>query len=299
MNGIIFDIQKFALHDGPGIRTIVFLKGCPLECAWCSNPESQRKIPQLGYFNNKCTNCGKCIPICQNAVFTLNKKLHVNFDLCDACGKCIEYCPSGALKIYGKQIDVATIINEVKKDIPFYVSSGGGLTLSGGEPMSQFELSLSILKEAKINDIHTCLETSAYAPTKQFSAIENYVDLFLIDYKITDNISHQKYTSLENSLIIKNIDMLYNNGNDIVLRCVIVPGINDNDKHFRSIAELDNKYPNLKGIEIMPYHEYGKNKYSSLGKTPFTLPNSTISKEKANEWLNQIKNFGGEKIKIG
>ncbi|HEX2395228.1 MAG TPA: glycyl-radical enzyme activating protein, partial [Bacteroidales bacterium] len=186
MEGVIFDIQKFALHDGPGIRTAVFLKGCPLSCVWCCNPESQRLKPGFSYNREKCSGCNKCIPLCPHECLRISEdKISVDFNSCPACGNCVDVCSGNALRIYGYYADTEDIITEVLKDKDYFDNSGGGLTLTGGEAMIQFDFAMKLMRTAKKRGLHTALETCGYAETTQFEQIMPYVDLFLFDYKHT------------------------------------------------------------------------------------------------------------------
>lgn len=265
--GIVFDIQRFSLHDGPGIRTTVFLKGCPLRCIWCHNPESWSRKPQLMFYREKCVQCLACAESCANSVHMQKQGEHVlDYTKCDACGKCVARCPHGALKLSGEEMDVDTILREVCADKSYYKHSGGGLTVSGGEPMLQFAFLETLLKEAKSQGLHTCLETAGFAGKEQFARIYREVDLFLYDIKYVNDEAHKKYTGVSNKIILENLDYLYRKGAQIRLRCPIIPGINDTDGHINGIAELARKYPKLSGVEILLYHDMGKGKWNQLGK---------------------------------
>ncbi len=221
--GIVFDIQRFSLHDGPGIRTTVFLKGCPLRCAWCHNPESWLPEPQMMIKN-------------------------------------------GQERICGSIMTVEKVMTEVIADEAYYRNSGGGLTVSGGEPMLQFPFLKALLKSAGEQGLHTCLETSGYCRSDQIKGIIPLADLFLFDIKLLDEEVHKQYTGVGNTLILKNLDLLHHSGAKIILRCPIIPGINDTDAHITSVAQLAERYPNISGVEIMPYHDMGKGKWRELGK---------------------------------
>jgi pyruvate formate lyase activating enzyme len=289
MEGIIFDIQKFALHDGPGIRTAVFIKGCPLRCAWCCNPESQKVQPQLSFEKDKCTFCKRCVEACPLASLRPgDDELSVDFAGCSACGECLEDCATHALRVYGYKATTDDILAEVLKDKDYYDNSGGGITLSGGEAMVQFEFALDLLKKAKENGLNTAIETSGYAATAKFEQIMPYVDLFLYDYKHTGNDLHRQYTGVDQDLILENLDFLYANNANILIRCPVIPGINDTDEHFKGITELSQKYPNLKGIEILGYHDYGMWKYECLGMKPYPITAKTVPAEKVKEWNERI-----------
>ncbi len=265
--GIIFDIQRFSLHDGPGIRTTVFLKGCPLRCKWCHNPESWSREPQLMFYKEKCVQCLECTGSCSKSVHVFKQGKHIpDYQKCDACGECIASCAYGALKLSGEEMDVDTVLKEVGADKSYYENSGGGLTVSGGEPMLQFSFSEALLGEAKKLGLHTCLETGGFAGKEQFARIAGNVDLFLYDMKHINDEAHKKYTGVSNQIILDNLDYLYHTGSKIRLRCPIIPGINDTDEHIGGIASLARKYPKLTGVEILPYHDMGKGKWNQIGK---------------------------------
>lgn len=290
MEGIIFDRQRFALHDGPGIRTVIFLKGCPLSCKWCSNPESIKLQPQLSFAEKKCTDEKNCFTVCQEDVFSDHFwKPRVDYLNCTLCGKCVEACPTGALKIYGYVADADEIITEVLRDKEYYENSGGGLTLSGGDPVFQFDFTMDILQKAKKAGIHTCIETAGFADSEKIKQLLPHTDLFLYDYKITNDRDHQYYTGVSNRNILNNLDLVLESGGKVVLRCVIIPGVNDNEEHFAAIAALS-QHENVKDVEILPYHEYGKHKYKQLGKEAYELGVKTVDPELSKLWEEEIKN---------
>ncbi len=299
MKGTVFDIQRFGLHDGPGIRTVFFLKGCPLRCAWCCNPESISPKPQLAYLENKCDACRQCVPACQHGVFRIDgQKVQVDYPACELDTNCIKNCPKGALKIYGEEKSTDEVIKIVEKDMPYYDNSGGGVTLSGGDPVFQPDFSLEILKKAKEKGIHTVIETSGHAPTEIFKKLPPFTDLFLYDYKISDEALHVKYTSKSNKLIKKNLEYLREVKQPVHLRCIIVPGINDDYKHFQAIADLSRDHENIRQVEIMPYHDFGRSKYKEIG-WDYTLDIETMEKNEARKYVQQLKSMGGKNIKLG
>ncbi len=300
VQGTIFDIQRFALHDGPGIRTTVFLKGCPLRCLWCHNPESQAFEPQLSFDKTKCANCFRCVAACPAGAHKIVDGKHaVDYGKCCLNAKCIEACPNRALKIIGRKQSVQEVMDVVVRDIAYYNNSGGGMTISGGEPMSQFRFTLELLKAAKDQGIHTCLDTSGYAPRELFEKVVPYTDLFLYDYKATDDNEHLRLTGVSNRLILDNLDFLYEKGARIILRCPLVKGINDTDEHLKGIAEIGRKYPNLAGIELMAYHNMGYDKYERIGRKPEMEMLPTTDEATKRSWLERLKAFGCDKAMIG
>lgn len=267
MNGKIFNIQRFSINDGPGIRTTVFMKGCPLSCVWCHNPESQNTFPEMFFDSEKCINCGKCKAVCgQNRhIFDSGKHVFLR-DNCALCMKCIVNCPVGIIELCGKDMSSDEAVAEVLRDKEFYEQSGGGITLSGGEPLLQYDFSLEILQKAKQSGIHTAVETSGYC-NKELSEICQYVDLWLYDIKVFSEREHVKYTGVSNKKISENLHYLNELGANIVLRCPIIPEINFNENHFGKIADLANKLRNIAEIDLEPYHPMGIDKAKRLGKT--------------------------------
>lgn len=298
MKGIVFDIQKFALHDGPGIRTTVFLKGCELKCEWCCNPESQIQAPQLAFDKKKCTNCMDCVDSCSyGALLSVKNKLQVNFEKCVACGDCVEQCTPEALKIFGYETDAKLVIDEVLKDKSYFDNSGGGMTISGGDPIFQTEFSYELLRLAKQHNIHTALETSGYCKQEKIAKLAEVTDVFLFDFKHYKNTEHQKYTAVPNDVILANLDFLSKKNKTIFLRCPIIPGVNDSLQHFKAIANLSNKYDAIKQVEVMPFHDWGFHKYELIGRERPKINSATIPEETRNKWIDGLKKLGCTKVK--
>jgi pyruvate formate lyase activating enzyme len=264
--GNVFNIQRFSVDDGPGIRVTVFLKGCPLRCAWCHNPESHETHRSIFFDKDKCIACGYCASVCKKGAHKLTEKGHT-YDIasCTRCGECAKGCFSGALDVCGKEMSAEEVITEVLKDKQFFASTGG-VTLSGGEPLMQWRFSKEILKLAKENGVHTAVETCGYADREAIEAVAEYTDLFLYDIKLLDDDSHKKYTGVSNKKILENLDFLYERGANIVLRCPIIPGVNLNNEHFESLARLLLKYPKIQRLDLEPYHPLGIDKARRLGK---------------------------------
>jgi len=266
MDGIILNIARASLHDGPGIRTTVFLKGCGLSCLWCHNPESIQLTPQLFYQQSLCTMCRLCASVCEYDVHTFSARHNINFPKCILCGKCIALCPAKALSIAGKTMSSDSIIQEVLKDKAFYATSGGGLTLSGGEPLgSQIEFAHTLLQSAKDHGISTAIETSGFAPKENFGRVLNSADYFLFDYKVSPNL-YKRYTGVSFSIIEANLALLNNRGAHIILRCPIIPTVNDNEEHLQDIAMLADKFTSIKSIELIFYNTFGISKAISIGR---------------------------------
>ncbi len=294
----IFNIQKFCINDGPGIRTTVFLKGCPLDCAWCHNPESKTLAPEIMYNARLCIGCRLCEKACDNGCHCFSDGAHIfNREECISCGACSEVCPSKALESAGYECDADEIIADVMRDKTFYDTSGGGITLSGGEPMFQFSFAKALLQKAKEKGLHTCIETCGYAPREHFEIIAPLIDVFLYDYKLTDENEHIKYTGVSNKKILENLRFLDSLGKSIILRCPIIPNINDNTEHFRGIADIANAHSGIIEINIEPYHPLGKSKAEQLGKTYSVDISEFPSAEKVSEWIKYISSLTEKPVK--
>jgi glycyl-radical enzyme activating protein len=298
--GMVFDIQRSSLHDGPGIRTSVFLKGCPLRCVWCHNPESQSTSKEISFRLESCAACGECVKICQNGAHRIVDGIHIyDRSLCQQCGDCVETCLYEALKLAGQERTVDEVMAVVLRDRPFYDQSGGGLTITGGEPMLQEEFTLALLKAARSYDLHTCLDTCGWASQRAYERLLPFVDLFLFDYKATDPEGHKELTGVSNELIISNLDFLVRQGASIQMRCPLVPGVNDSPGHLEGIASLSRRYPGLVGIDLMAYHNIGNAKYERYGlKNP--LPGLKTTPEATKEgWLKTLHSLGCDKAVLG
>jgi glycyl-radical enzyme activating protein len=290
--GIVFDLHRFSLNDGPGIRTTVFLKGCPLKCLWCHNPESQSYKPQLSFNAEKCLSCFKCVDACSNGVHkNIDKKHQVIFSSCTLNGDCVDACSEDALKIIGYNTTVDEIIKEVKKDQKYYEKTGGGITISGGEPLAQFKFTKELLIAAKNSGIHTCVDTCGFTRIKNLEEIADFVDLFLLDYKVTDPKKHVELTGVDNKIILDNLDYLYSINAHLIIRCPLIPGVNDDENHLNEIANLQIKYPEAK-IEIMPYHKMGRAKSEQIGRI-YELAEIDDADNLTQEiWDKKLKDYG-------
>ena len=270
--GYVFNIQQFSVHDGPGIRTMVFLKGCPLQCWWCSNPESQKALPELAYNSNKCigiTECMYCIEVCFTGAIKKDNKNRIIIDreLCDDCLHCTNVCPSKALNAFGNLLSIDQVLKVVEEESIFYSRSGGGITLSGGEPFMQAELSLELLKEAKKRRINTAMETSGYTAWGNMEGACRHLNTILFDIKCMDDQKHTEFTGVSNKLIIDNFEKMCEGFPDlsILVRTTIVPGFNDTEKDVFAIVDFIKGRPNV-SYEPLAYHRLGQPKYEYLGR---------------------------------
>ena len=272
ISGIIFNIQRYSIHDGPGIRTTVFLKGCPLKCFWCQNPESQARKPEILTKKEVCTACGRCVDVCPNkaSIFSDGAVIILR-DECTGCGKCVDACPSEARSLIGKQVTDDEVLQEVLKDKKFYANSGGGVTLSGGEPTFQPEFALSILQKCKEAGLHTAIETCGYTSWDKMQEILKYTDFVLYDIKCIDAAKHKKGTGKDNSLIISNAKEIARI-KPMKIRVPLIPGFNANAEEIALIGRFAKKELNITDFELLTYNKFGESKYERLGRTAVILP---------------------------
>jgi pyruvate formate lyase activating enzyme len=270
LKGFIFNIERFTLHDGPGIRTTVFLKGCPLNCAWCCNPESQSIAPQLAYFKEKCNACGLCLPLCPQGAISSGGKdqpVIVNFALCDACGKCVPACIPEALVMMGKEKTASEIVDIVIRDLPFYTRSGGGVTLSGGEPLAQPVFSAEILRLCKVAGIQTAIQTCGYAAQADIDKVLPNLDLVIFDLKHMDPAAHQTLTGKSNQLILENLKYFNSQEKEIVIQIPLIPGMNDSEENLTASFQLAKSLSSVSGVSLLAYHALGRSKYARIGRS--------------------------------
>lgn len=302
--GLVLNIQHFCTHDGPGIRTNVFLKGCSLRCKWCSNPESIHPRPELGYNPRSCIGekeCGYCLgEVCpESAIFVVGPgdKVHVNWDLCTNCGACVPVCPANALSLFGREMTVDEVLKEVEQDSAFYHESGGGITVSGGECQLQPDFLAALLAEAHRRGINTAIETAFNVPWEFTEKVLPHVDLVLHDHKLTDPVRHRKWCGADNSRILANLKRAYETFPDtrFFARTPLIPGVNDDEEHVRCVLEFIRPHKNVIGYELLPYHRFGESKYGFLGRIyemmDFSSPTTeTISR--LNAIIDDARNDG-------
>ena len=302
VQGLLLDIDKFASHDGPGIRTTVFLKGCPLSCIWCHSPESRLGDVELIYQDDRCTGCWLCLEECPRDALSIGSKgggeaAVLDRSLCDVCGRCAEVCYPGALKIAGSVVTVGELVSQVRKDIPFFQSSGGGVTLSGGEPARQARFSYHFLLACQEAGIHTALETTGYARWEVISSLASVTDLFLYDVKFVDSESHRRFTGVPNRVILDNLQRLAATGSEIHVRVPCIAGVNDSPEQIRAVSRLVSGMK-LSRIVLLPYNDAAGAKYEWLGRE-YALPDAmTQSHENMNE-LADICRQDGLHVQIG
>lgn len=267
MKGLIENIQNFCVHDGKGIRTVVFFKGCPLRCHWCSNPTTQEFTQELLYYVDKCFACKSCISVCPQGALSFEDKLFIDKAKCTLCGACTRACSTKSLRLSGKERTVSEIIEEIQKDFIFYTHSGGGVTLSGGEVLAQAEFAEKLLQACKRYGIHLAIETSGFGKKESLLTLAQYLDEIFFDVKHIDNEEHLKITGKENTRILSNLEVLLEKYADkITVRLPLIPEYNDQDAHLIRYAQKMNELDKIQRIEVLPYHQLGKNKYQLLNR---------------------------------
>jgi pyruvate formate lyase activating enzyme len=297
--GFVFNIQRFSIQDGPGIRTTVFLKGCPLRCKWCSNPESQNPYPEIMLREKRCNGCMKCVDACPRGAIALNENtVQIDRSTCDLCMACVEICPTNAIERVGEKISPEEAVEECSKDELFYRNSGGGVTLSGGEPLYQPEFTLDFLKGCKERSLSTALDTCGYSRWEVLEEVLAYTDLVLFDIKHLDPELHYKGTGVRNNLILENLERIVNSKRTRVwIRLAIIPNYNDSEQYIEELAEAMTK-KGVEKISLLGYHEWGRPKYASLGRE-YPLENSAPPSRERLQSLQDIIECKGLQVNIG
>lgn len=295
---VIFNIQKYSIYDGPGIRTLVFFQGCPLRCKWCANPEGLERRPRILWKEDFCVHCGKCVKVCpvQKHRMTAERKHIVLHDVkCIGCGACTQACHVNALDVCGHEESISEILEKILEDRTFYEVSGGGVTLGGGEVLAQPRAAIGLLMACKQNGIHTAIETCGYAKTEDVREAAKYVDLFLFDMKHIDPEKHYEGTGVRNDLIKKNLEMLLIGGKQVKVRMPLLSGYNTSEEDIRGVLEFLSKFQDLSnfhGIDLLPYHKLGINKYRQLGISYRVEGDPSLSNEELEQIEQWVKQYG-------
>ncbi len=273
ISGLIFSIMRFSLHDGPGIRTTVFLKGCPLRCQWCHNPESQIPLPEIMFAEQHCLRCGDCVKACPEHAIEWHEGPVRHLDACRRCGACAQACLAGATQLVGEQITVPELLTAICRDLVFYEESGGGVTFSGGEPLMQAEFLEAALEACGEKGIHRVVDTCGYAPADVLARVSHNVDLFLYDLKVMDAAKHREFAGVTNEIILENLSMLARGRVPVRVRIPLVPGVNDDQQNvLESLRFLGQR--GLHQVDLLPYHHIGSEKYSRLQR-PYQMEHVT------------------------
>jgi pyruvate formate lyase activating enzyme len=292
--GLIFDIKKYSVNDGPGIRTTIFFKGCPLRCPWCHNPEGQSFLPEVMVRPARCVDgCRECVAACRPGALSATDGVPVLDKLkCDLCGRCAAACPSGAIEIVGRKVTAAEVIAEIEKDRVFYEESGGGVTFSGGEPLAQADFLAELLDACRSRGIHATVDTCGYAPPEAAYTAAHRADLFLFDVKVMDTKKHDDLTGQPNNVILENLKRLVRLGQKVVIRLPLVAGVNDDEDNMRKTTEFLSGLGNVTEISLLPYHALGREKHRGLQKKSRTDSLSAPSPERLGEIKRHFESRG-------
>jgi len=295
---MVIDITRMTVHNGPGIRTLILFKGCPLRCIWCSTPESQKESAEVAFYPDKCIVCGDCIPVCPRNTLTISEKtVTLDRELCDNCGRCTSVCYTEALKLFGQEYTVEELVSEILRDEVVYRHSGGGVTLSGGEPFFRPEFLLTLLKELKQNDISCGIDTCGFTARNHIEAVLPYVDFFLWDIKHMNRDKHIEYTGVSNELILDNLRFVSDNGIPVYLRLPLIPGYNDSEDNLLDLCNFARTLSSLVEIDLLPLHHLGKARYAALGRE-YPIGEIPLIEEETLDEMKRLVESAGLKCNI-
>lgn len=296
--GMIFNIQRYSVQDGPGVRTTVFVKGCPLRCLWCSNPESQRAYPQVSHRNTLCTKCGRCLEACPKDAISLSQAgIRINRSKCDNCGRCVPVCYPGAIEVLGREVTVDEVVAEARKDVLFYRNSGGGVTVSGGEPLAQPDFVSAVLRRCQDDGLHTTVDTCGYAPPEALTKVLGYTDLVLFDVKHLQEEPHRMATGVSNRRILANALAVARAGVSMIMRLPLIPDINDSEDNVRGTARFAQEL-GVRRLDLLPYHRFGISKYTNLDRR-YRLDGHTSPPDEDVQRLKDMLETMGMECQIG
>jgi len=299
IKGLVFNIQHYSIHDGPGIRSTVFLKGCPLRCVWCQNPESQSGLPEVLFMSERCEGCGACVPVCPVGAISVDQgKARTDRGRCRGTGACVEACPNEARSLMGKMMSANEVLADVIKDAMFYEGSGGGITISGGDPLAQDDFTEAICRLAKAAGLHTAIDTSGYAPWPAFQRVLEHTDLVLYDFKCMDDEKHKEFTGVSNELILENAKRMCESFPEVTLlaRFAVIPGYNDDEHNLRQTAAFLKALGKVATVHLLPYHTFGEAKYERLEQPRQALPIAPPSEERMREIKRVFEDAGVEAV---
>ena len=299
LTGVIFDIKKFAIHDGPGIRTTVFFKGCPLTCRWCHNPEGWAIAAQHIHHRGRCIGCGECLQLCpHHAIEASDNGMLWDDESCMQCNTCVQTCPAQAHEFIGQTVSIDAVVEKIKKDIVFYDTSHGGVTFSGGEPLMQAEFLIDLLKACGQLDLHRTVDTTGYADAELLLAVAGDTDLFLYDIKHMDPQKHKSYTGVSNEKILNNLKLLAQHGANVNIRIPVIPGFNVNDENIKRTGAYVSSLPGIRKVNLLPFHNAASGKYTRLGVHCFSSEIQIPTPREINDIADRLGDFGLQ-VKIG
>jgi len=293
MKGMILNIMRYSIHDGPGIRTTVFMKGCPLLCKWCHNPEALSGQVEMIYRKERCIRCGNCAVACpRQAVSEVDGNVITEWGKCTRCGSCIEACYAEARELIGREMTIEDLMEKIFRDIAFYDESGGGVTFSGGEPLAQFEYLEEALRACREKSIHTAVDTTGYASPEILQRVAAFTDIFLYDLKSMDEAVHKEFTGVSNELILSNLKMLSDSGKEIILRYPLIPGVNDSEENIRKTGEFIRSLGIVKRMQLLPYHATGAEKYARLRMNYEMKDTAPCPEDAVSRIAEEMRRFG-------